>query len=66
MAMYSQDYGTAIVQHLLGFSPEERIARSASQSTIPVTTVMLDLLYQLCVPTSDDNRLRYAIVCVCA
>ena len=62
MAMYSQDYGMAIVQHLLGFSPEERMAGSTTQSTVPVTTMTLDLLYQLCVPTSDENRQRY--VCI--
>lgn len=59
MAMYSQDYGTSIVQHLLGFSPHERIAGSASQSTVPVSTMTLDLLYQLCVPTSDENKQRF-------
>ena len=59
MAMYSQDYGMAIVQHLLGFSPEERVAGSTNQSTVPVTTTILDLLHQLCVPTSEENRQRY-------
>ena len=62
MAMYSQDYGMAIVQHLLGFSPEERVAGSTNQSTVPVTTTTLDLLHQLCVPTSEENRQRYMYI----
>ena len=62
MATHSPEYGDEIIQHLLGHSSTQtsaaQQARSVARETSSTSALSLDLLFKLCVPTSDSNRQR--------
>jgi len=59
VASHSSDSGLTIVQHMLGETTDRRPSSLAHETSI-VNSLSLDLLMELCVPTSDTNTQRYS------
>ena len=57
MATHSPEHGLTIVKHLLGFSFTEPGVPGGWQAPVS-TTVALDLLHSLCLPSREDGKQR--------